>query len=75
MQKKKIKNKNAFIRKLIDNGDYVYVVDEELKYQNYIEKIKKEKEQNKQNEIVEDAAITEQAYLKFRETFTNRRSK
>jgi hypothetical protein len=73
-KRQKIKNKNAFIRKLVDNGDYVYVVDEELKHQNYIEKLKKEKLQNKQNEIVEDPAITEQAYLKFRETFTNRRS-
>lgn len=74
-KRQNIKNKNAFIRKLIDNGDYVYVVDEELKHQNYIAKLKEEEElQNKQNRKVEDPAFTEQAYLKFRETVTNRRS-
>lgn len=73
-KRNKIKNKNAFIRKLIDNGDYVYVVDEELKHQNKIEQLKEIKE--KQIEIVEEPPeVTEQAYMKFRETFTNRRSK
>lgn len=73
-KRKRIKNINAYIRKVIDNEDYILLIDDELKYQNQLSKIKEQ--QTSQIKIVdEDPEVTEQAYLKFQETIMNRRSK
>lgn len=70
----KIKNVNAYIRKIIDNGDYIQLVEEELRHQNKLfqrEQIKRQE----QIEVKESPEVIEQAYLKFKNVFQQRSRK
>lgn len=65
-ERHKVENLNAYIRTVINNGDYIQLIKEEEEYQCKIQKRKTEQTQ-KQPEIVEAPEVTEQAFLKFQE--------
>lgn len=72
----KVANANAYMRKVIDNGDYVQLIKEEYERQCKIQQFKEKKAQEHKKEmVVENPAETEQAFQKFLEQFRNLKHK
>lgn len=72
----KVANINAYMRTVINNGDYVQLIEEEKEHQCKIQRIKEQKEQiQKEEEIKENPQVTEQAFLNFQKTMTDLRQR